>query len=358
MIKLACCGDDCNYCPRYTGTINNDEEALRRAAEIWYEIGWRDRILPPDEMKCYGCLSVKNCAYGIKGCCRKKKIDNCGYCVEMPCERLKEAVRRVKKFEKISKDLMSEEEYEIFKMAFWLKEKRLKRIRDEKKSDNKTPHRSSEYDIKVRKTIPFYECFQRETIDLVKTINPDVRKWLDTGCGTGYLIEKAITELGGCKFVLTDPSAEMLAEAGKRLKSYKNIEYMEPVKTEEINISDPKGYDVITAIQVHHYLNEEDRKKATLNCYKLLKDNGIYVVFENIRSENDGALDFQLDRWMNFQLREGKSKKGVSDHRKRFGVKYFPIKVSEHLKLLNTVGFRIVEILWLSYLQAGFFCIK
>ena len=112
------------------------------------------------------------------------------------------------------------------------------------------------------------------------------------------------------------------------------------------------------AIQTHHYLNMEDRIKATDNCYKLLKDNGIYVTFENIRPGNDEVLDFQLDRWMNFQLSKGRSKKSVSEHRKRFGVKYFPIKVSEHLELLNSVGLRIVEIFWLSYLQAGFFCIK
>jgi len=50
-----------------------------------------------------------------------------------------------------------------------------------KMSDNKTPHRSSEYDCKVRKTIPFYEFFHEETISLVKTINPGVKRWLDTG---------------------------------------------------------------------------------------------------------------------------------------------------------------------------------
>jgi len=132
MMKMACCGDDCNYCPRYTGTINNDKDMLNRAAEIWYKIGWRGRILSPDEMKCYGCLSVKNCAYGIKECCEKKKIDNCGYCSEMPCGSLKEAIKRVKKFEKISKTLLPEEEYEIFEMAFWTKEERLRRIWDDR----------------------------------------------------------------------------------------------------------------------------------------------------------------------------------------------------------------------------------
>ena len=42
-----------------------------------------------------------------------------------------------------------------------------------KVSDNKTPHKSSEYDVNVRKIIPFYEYFHQQTIDLVKTLKND-----------------------------------------------------------------------------------------------------------------------------------------------------------------------------------------
>lgn len=166
--------------------------------------------------------------------------------------------------------------------------------------DNKTQHKSTEYDCEVRRTIPYYEFFHEETINLIKTINPNIKNWLDTGCGTGFLIEKALAVFKNCNFVLADPSSEMLMRAKKRLQNYKNVEYMDPVKTENINIVKQKEYDVITAIQTHHYLNREDRRRATKNCYKLLKDNGIYVTFENIRPENDEVLNFQLDRWMNF----------------------------------------------------------
>ena len=224
--------------------------------------------------------------------------------------------------------------------------------------NNKTPHESSEYDSGVRKTIPFYECFHEETIDLIKTINPNVKKWLDTGCGTGFLVDKALIVFKNCEFILADPSGEMLIEAKKRLKKNKNIKYLDPVGTENINTEIQQEYDVITAIQSHHYSNRESRRRATENCYKLLENNGTYITFENIRPENDEVLNFQLDRWMNFQLSKGRSKESVAEHRKRFDVKYFPIRISEHLELLNSVGFKVVELFWLSYMQAGFFCIK
>jgi tRNA (cmo5U34)-methyltransferase len=58
--------------------------------------------------------------------------------------------------------------------------------------DNLTPHKASEYDLKVRQTIPFYETINAEILRLVKTIQPEVKCWVDTGCGTGNLVSQAL----------------------------------------------------------------------------------------------------------------------------------------------------------------------
>ncbi len=135
-IQIGCCGDDCDCCPRYTGTVNSDRESLKKTAEIWFRMGWRDRILPPDELRCNGCISVKSCAYGIKECCSEKKIDNCGYCDGMPCDRLKKMFAGAEEAKKTIKALLEEEiikkeECEMLNKAFWIKEERLKKIQNE-----------------------------------------------------------------------------------------------------------------------------------------------------------------------------------------------------------------------------------
>jgi tRNA (cmo5U34)-methyltransferase len=53
------------------------------------------------------------------------------------------------------------------------------------KTDNTTPYNAADYDAGVRKIMPFYEQFHRQAIDLVKTVVPEPRLWLDTGCGRG-----------------------------------------------------------------------------------------------------------------------------------------------------------------------------
>ena len=87
-----------------------------------------------------------------------------------------------------------------------------------KQSDNTTPYKACEYDKNVRQTIPFYELFHAETIDIVKSLKPQTKIWLDTGCGTGYLVESALTHFPQTFFILADPAEGMLIEAKKRLQ--------------------------------------------------------------------------------------------------------------------------------------------
>lgn len=48
----------------------------------------------------------------------------------------------------------------------------------------------------------------------------------------------------------------------------------------------------------------------------------------------------------------------VHNHMKRRGAEVFPITIAEHIELLKSCGFKCVELLWFSYMQAGFFAIK
>jgi len=224
------------------------------------------------------------------------------------------------------------------------------------KSGNLTPHLSNEYDSQIGNTIPYYDLFHKETINLIESMDIKPNVWLDTGCGTGTFVEKALQEFSDTSFILTDPSTEMLNMTNKKLKGYMGrIEFLEPMPSQEISIS---GMDVITAIQSHHYLSKNERYKATKACYDSLNENGIYVTFENIRPFTEKGTEIGKEYWKRFQISKGKSVEEAENHIKRFGVEYFPITIEEHLSLLRNCGFNVVEMFWYSYMQAGFYCIK
>jgi len=226
--------------------------------------------------------------------------------------------------------------------------------------DNTTPYHSQDYDANVLNTLPYYQSYHQETINLIKSINTEPKYWLDTGCGTGTMINLAFKEFPKTKFLLLDPADSMMQQA--RMKfcnlSKNRLKFLKPSTTQDFNEKLEEKVDVITAIQCHHYLSPEDRKKAVEICYDNLKEDGIFVTFENIRPLTKKGVEIGKEYWKKFQLEHGRDIKEVEPQLKRFDVEYFPITIEEHLKLLRDSGFKIVEILWYSYLQAGFYCIK
>jgi tRNA (cmo5U34)-methyltransferase len=231
---------------------------------------------------------------------------------------------------------------------------------NDQSSMNLTSYHPAEYDDKIIKTIPYYLSIHRETINFVKALSTTPSIWLDTGCGTGSFVRKAIVEFPNTIFFLLDPSNDMIQLAQEKLASYTpvRLEFLKSSTTQELVWHLEEKPDVITAIQCHHYLDVEGRIKATEVCYNTLKEGGVYITFENIRPLTEKGIEIIKQYVANFQLSHEISPEDVNKYIARFDANYFPITLEEHLELLRKIGFRIVELLWYSYMQAGFYCIK
>lgn len=217
-------------------------------------------------------------------------------------------------------------------------------------SDNTSPYFAGEYDLQISKNLPYYNVFHEETLDLIKTIHPKPDKWLDTGCGTGRFVQKASCVFGNTTFFLADPSKKMLAIA-------ENINRNTFEKsTAELDFTD-STFDVVTAILSHHYLSREQRRLSTINCFRMLKENGVYVTFENILPATPKGQEIIMERWLRYKLKNNNAV-DESSHFSRFNQDYFPITIAAHLDLLHEAGFQTAELFWMSYMQAGFFAIK
>ena len=223
-------------------------------------------------------------------------------------------------------------------------------------SGNKTPHMASVYDEQVSQIIPEYGLFHGQIIDLVSAYNDSPSVWLDTGCGTGTLVMKALEQFKDTSFILADPSVDMLNIAKTKLARNDRVKF---IGSGSLELDLPgESIDVLTAVMSHHYFDTVARRKATENCFRMLKRGGVFVTFENIRPNSGKGAQIGLERWKRFQLAHGKSEESVKNHLERFNTEFFPITLGEHLHLLREVGFRVYEILWVSYMQAGFYAIK
>ena len=217
------------------------------------------------------------------------------------------------------------------------------------------------YDDVVRQIMPFYDIIQSEIVDIVRTVKPDVTQWLDTGCGTGNMVEMALPFFPDTTFLLTDPNEPMLKRAVERLKAFpeKRARFLTPTPSEGLLAhKDTLKPQVITAILCHHYYTKEQRRTATAVCYRLLDAGGVFISVENIMPDSVQGTQLGLERWKRFQIEHGRTSVMAEKHAARFNSEFFPITVDEHLKLLKETGFRTVEIFWKSHMQAGFYAIK
>ena len=76
------------------------------------------------------------------------------------------------------------------------------------------------------------------------------------------------------------------------------------------------------------------------------------------RKEDAAVVQQLLERWKAYQIRNGRSREEADSHMKRYGVDYFPLTVGTHFELMRECGFQGVELIWMSYMQAGFMGIK
>ena len=86
---LSKCEYRCDLCPAYSGNIHRDDDR-QRASDAWFKyFGFR---VKPEEINCDGCKDNtepidKKCP--VHPCVVQKRLDNCGYCQDMPCDKLK-----------------------------------------------------------------------------------------------------------------------------------------------------------------------------------------------------------------------------------------------------------------------------
>ena len=221
--------------------------------------------------------------------------------------------------------------------------------------DNTTPFKVNAYDENVPKVIPFYSELSEQVISVIRAFFPDKRlALLDTGCGTGTFALKALERLDIERLTLCDPSENMLNDARAKLAG-RNCELLDIGSEKMMFVNE---FDVVTAIQSHHYFDPLTRERAVANCFRALKKGGIFIYFENTAPLTDTGREILLKRLGEYQLSSGRTQEETDSHLARYGVEYFPINIKEHLDMLGKTGFAACELFWQSYMQCGFYAVK
>lgn len=124
------------------------------------------------------------------------------------------------------------------------------------------------------------------------------------------------------------------------------------------NINYEEEFDLVTAIQSHHYFDKATRGKAVYNCFKSLKYKGMFIFFENTALNSEIGKEIMLKHLESFEFNVGRNAEEVKSHSRRYNREFFSITISEHFEILHNSGFQVYELFWHSYMQSGFYAIK
>ncbi len=226
--------------------------------------------------------------------------------------------------------------------------------------DNAIPVSAAEYNNNLRQTTPYFQNFYYEAVEIVKHTQTAVKNWLDTGCGTGNMIQEAHQTFRSTRYLLADPSQEMLMQARMNLARIPQHQLMivGAIGSEALDLTGFPCPQVITAALAHHYFKEEDRLQATRQCHEALADGGVYITLETIQPNTPEGNQIGLKRWISYQLSQGRTEEEARTYIEHLGSSCFPITVDAHLTLLKEAGFKVAELFWLSHMQAGFYALK
>lgn len=124
---LSACGNDCGCCPRFAAKTARERELV---AKFWHAAGWRDRVVPREEIQCGGCTPETPCRYRIAKCVSDRGLENCGQCPRYPCALLTSAFQTTEQYERSCRQLCSEAGFDVLRRAFFEKRENLSAVCD------------------------------------------------------------------------------------------------------------------------------------------------------------------------------------------------------------------------------------
>ncbi|RJO71130.1 MAG: DUF3795 domain-containing protein [Myxococcales bacterium] len=92
QFKTAYCGIDCELCPTFQATRNDDDAARTKTAEEWSRMFKAE--IRPEHINCDGCKSETGRLFfhctqcGIRACAGAKGHETCADCEDYGCDKL------------------------------------------------------------------------------------------------------------------------------------------------------------------------------------------------------------------------------------------------------------------------------
>ncbi|MBU1199491.1 MAG: class I SAM-dependent methyltransferase [Nanoarchaeota archaeon] len=200
-----------------------------------------------------------------------------------------------------------------------------------------------DYDKLIRNLIPKYEEMHNIVIDSFNLAPKEKARLLDLGIGSGETALLVLERFPNAKIEGYDIAKNMIEQAKVRLKNHSTKVLFH---NKDISKSDFIGrYDCVFSVLCIHHLNSRQKKKLFQKMFKVLKENGVFVIGDIIKFDSAEETKQKEEKWKEFLIKNLGEKEGYYwfDNYKEEDL---PNSVNEQIKWLKNAGFQEVECIW------------
>ena len=194
------------------------------------------------------------------------------------------------------------------------------------------------FDDHVKKSVPLYEEFHKDIINMSVYFSQKNTKIIDIGTSTGVLLNDLynINKHRNMECIGIDIETDMIEECNNRYNNLK-FEVCDALDFDYTNSS------IITSVLTLQFINKKERKEIIKKIHNEMNEDGSLFIVEKIKNNIPDIHDIYNDIYYDFK-RNNLTDEDVLDKNVSLRGVMKPLTLQDNIQILKNVGFNKIDI--------------
>lgn len=194
------------------------------------------------------------------------------------------------------------------------------------------------FDDHVKKSVPLYEEFHKDIINMSVYFSQKNTKIIDIGTSTGVLLNDLynINKHRNIECIGIDIEKDMIEECNNRYNNLK-FEVCDALDFDYTNSS------IITSVLTLQFINKKERKEIIKKIHNEMNEDGALFIVEKIKNNIPDVHDIYNDIYYDFK-RNNLTDEDVLDKNVSLRGVMKPLTLQDNIQILKNVGFNKIDV--------------